>query len=434
MYNDHYVLIDTQIVKVSKIDSADKSNLLTFFLSHLWNLDKSLLSSSFAQGAIDLITFTSIWDVPYLLLYVSVLFMVLWTLMTVVCTPKTFAYICFKGSKTFFFASLFYPLPVRNRIFIFYAFARLGDDLIDDYKGEQQEKNLSFLQRILDYWYTHNTKAQGDIFQEIKSMLCTIPILPDTFTKETIETMILSLDTIISNCEIPRWAFELLLWGFKMDTESVNIRNEDDLLTYCICVASSIGMVCTCLYQDGTMKVDETLLSNAASLGIAFQLTNISRDIITDLVDPSLSRIYVPRSWMNEEQYDQFQAMLHGNCDIEKHRNELIRDYAVTLIQIAEIYYADAWEGISGLPEEVQFAIYSALLIYREIGMGILRKKTYPTRSFTTLKDKILLILKRDKPQFVINDALKAKNRSWEMLQKTIDKIGRAHHQKKRWN
>jgi len=332
------------------------------------------------------------------------------------------ASICFKGSKSFFFASLFYPLLVRNRIFVFYAFARLGDDLIDDYKGEQLQRNLLFLQRILDFWYSTDPRSKASCYKSIDSALSLIPTLPDSFSRASVEAMIVSLDSIIEQCSIPRWAFELLLHGFRMDTESVDIRDESDLLTYCISVASSIGLICCFLYQDGTMDIDQALLSNAASLGIAFQLTNISRDIITDLVETN--RIYVPRSWLNDEQRGAFEAMLRGHCDVEQHRNGLIRDNAVRLIQFAEVYYATAWDGIEGLPQGVRFAIYSALAIYREIGVRILGTKVYPNRSFTTLADKISLVLRRGRPRFEGGAAANRRNRSWEMLQRTVEKIG----------
>ena len=161
---------------------------------------------------------------------------------------------------------------------------------------------------------------------------------------------------------------ELLLFGFKQDTnKNIIILNENDLLSYCICVASSIGIVCTFIFiadnkDNNNYKYDISLLTNAAvSLGIAFQLTNISRDIITDLIQQN--KIYIPQQWMIENT---------NIYNIELYRNTVIRDYSVKLIKMAEIYYIDAWNGIKFLPTNVQFAIYSALKIYRQIGINIL--------------------------------------------------------------
>ena len=337
----------------------------------------------------------------------------LWFIIACVNTPLWAAHICAKGSKSFFLASMFYPSKVRNRIFVFYAFARLSDDLIDEYTGEQQISNFRFLKRVLDYWYTNDISA--------KEVCYSIPILPNTFSVETIQKIIFSLESIVKECKIPRWAFELLMVGFKHDTSLHWISDETDLLKYCICVASSIGVICTHLYQNGGVKKE--MLIKAASLGIAFQLTNISRDIITDL--KQLQRIYVPKSWMNAEQRKQFQQMCAGNdVLIEANRNKLIRNYSVRLIEMAEVYYSDAWTGIKCLPKGVQMAVYSALLIYREIGMKILRENVYPNRSFVSSTDKLKLIIgTKESPKFAEVELSDFKNRASEMLQEVIEKL-----------
>ena len=337
----------------------------------------------------------------------------LWFIIACVNTPLWAAHICAKGSKSFFLASMFYPSKVRNRIFVFYAFARLSDDLIDEYTGEQQILNFLFLKRVLDYWYTNDISA--------KEVCYSIPILPNTFSVETIQKIIFSLESIVKECKIPRWAFELLMVGFKHDTSLHWISDETDLLKYCICVASSIGVICTHLYQNGGVKKE--VLVKAASLGIAFQLTNISRDIITDL--KQLQRIYVPKSWMNAEQRKQFQQMCAGNdVLIEANRNKLIRNYSVRLIEMAEVYYSDAWTGIKCLPKGVQMAVYSALLIYREIGMKILRENVYPNRSFVSSTDKLKLIIgTKESPKFAEVELSDFKNRASAMLQEVIEKL-----------
>eukprot|EP01084_Bolivina_argentea_P021324 39614_1 len=346
----------------------------------------------------------------------------LWILYCLLNTPLWAAYICLKGSKSFFFASMFYPLTVRNRIFIFYSFARLGDDLIDNYKDKQQVLNLKFLQTILDYWYTADKNKNK---KKLQSLLSLIPTLPDTFNTKNINQMISGLDEIIANCHIPRWTFELLLYGFKKDTETFTVNNENELLTYCVCVASSIGLICTHLCQNGTMDVtDNILLSNAVSLGIGFQLSNISRDIITDLKE--LNKIYIPQTWMNETQRKQFEEMRQGNNQlIEENRNTMIREFAVKLIHMAEVYYINAWDGINDLPSNVQMALYAALLIYREIGMNILSKKRYPNRSFIPLKKKIGLLFKSlQKPKWKIKHS-DITNKSSEILQSTVQQLSK---------
>lgn len=361
----------------------------------------------------------------YLILFI----VLIWFLITLVYTELWAAYICLKGSKSFFFASMFYPLTVRNRIFIFYSFARLGDDLIDDYKGKQRSINLDFLYKILDFCYN---KTKNNDEKELKSLLeivdKKIKILPDTFNIINIKKLIINLKMIINECKIPRWSFELLLYGFKCDTEKsdklFNIFDENDLLIYSISVASSIGIICTYLYK--TKNIDK-LLKDAISLGIAFQITNIARDIITDLTQ--LNKVYIPMEWIkndnNENDENIFNQMNKNNKLIEKYRNNLIRNYSHKLIKMADIYYIDAWTGIKSLPSSVRFAIYSALLIYRQIGINILHKNYYPNRSFVPLTQKLKLLCKTSiKPNFFKDESNKMfTNKSLEMLKLTIERM-----------
>ena len=363
------------------------------------------------------------WDLLVYGGYGVSLMVLCWTTMTVLLTPWDLAFICFRGSKSFFFASMFYPLAVRNRIFAFYAFARLGDDLIDEYQGEALRRKLLFLEKILDFWYSTDLNAKRVHREELKSMLSSMRSLPETFSASNAEKMMLCLDGIIADCAVPRWSFELLLFGFKMDTMEYRIEDEHDLLTYCLCVASSIGIICTFLYRDESMVMDKELLTKAASLGIAFQITNMARDIITDLTETH--KVYVPRSWMDSVQRQEFEGMLHGTVDPEHHRNGLIRSYAVSLVQMAEVYYVCAWNGIQSLPKSVRFAVYSALLIYREIGAQILRQKTYPNRARTTLQQKVSFILCPKKPNFGLSKAMEHKNRAYQILQDTIKRLDR---------
>ena len=72
-------------------------------------------------------------------------------------------------------------------------------------------------------------------------------------------------------------AQELLL-GVKSDLQTVNVKNEEELLLYCYRVAGTVGlMMCPILGVR-----DEAAMRYAIDLGIAMQLTNISRDVLED--------------------------------------------------------------------------------------------------------------------------------------------------------
>ena len=77
--------------------------------------------------------------------------------------------------------------------------------------------------------------------------------------------------------------------GVESDLSKHTYANFDELYRYCYCVASTVGLVCVHVYGfDGSSEA----LQMAEWRGIAFQLTNILRDISEDL---SLGRVYLPQ-------------------------------------------------------------------------------------------------------------------------------------------
>ena len=85
---------------------------------------------------------------------------------------------------------------------------------------------------------------------------------------------------------------------------------------------------------------DTATLNRACDLGIAFQLTNISRDVIDDAAE---GRIYLPADWLNEEGVD-----CDGISD-PLHREALYRVVA-RVLDTADDYYASARHGLTALP------------------------------------------------------------------------------------
>ena len=90
---------------------------------------------------------------------------------------------------------------------------------------------------------------------------------------------------------LPRRAFEDLVDGVQMDLEHQRYATFDDLREYCWRVASTVGLICLnifgCRHPGGR--------DYAMHLGLALQLTNITRDVATDL---ARGRIYLPQDEM----------------------------------------------------------------------------------------------------------------------------------------
>eukprot|EP00924_Labyrinthula_sp_SR-Ha-C_P003687 augustus_masked-scaffold_3-processed-gene-2.53-mRNA-1 protein AED:1.00 eAED:1.00 QI:0/-1/0/0/-1/1/1/0/402 len=362
------------------------------------------------------------------------------------------AKICKKNSKTFFFAAVWFPKSLRERIFKFYSFARICDDLVDEAgDADIQKKHVEFLYSFVDYVDKKTPESRKHYFQLFANLN-----LPRGFKVsknrnintlinfDTISKVFIEFEELVQEYEVPSWALRLLISGFQFDAKKrfhrtkeddassdglylskfetvgltkrvakdyvydLQVRTETDLLKYGLGVASSIGIVCMHLfskYIKSDEKKYEAMVIHAASLGIALQLTNISRDIITDA---EMGRSYIPSEWhlvvRNESDYtSQFLATLK-------------------LIHLAEDYYEDGWKGISFLPKSVQGAVAAALLIYREIGSQILNdvcfRLRYPRRAHTGKKRKILLLLKAyyhllfgKSPEFLTNIGNSVKTR-----------------------
>ena len=90
------------------------------------------------------------------------------------------------------------------------------------------------------------------------------------------------------NMDIPQDYFQELIAGMEMDLTIRRYATFDDLYPYCYRVASIVGLICLKVF--GTM--DPRAQDYAVNLGVAFQLTNIMRDVGADA---ERDRIYVPQ-------------------------------------------------------------------------------------------------------------------------------------------
>jgi len=135
---------------------------------------------------------------------------------------------------------------------------------------------------------------------------------------------------------------EDLFDGLESDlSEKVKIKTKKDLLIYCYRVAGTVGLMMAKVLQ----VKDQQALLGAIDLGIAMQLTNISRDVVED---GKRNREY-----------------------IEPNFEEIKKN-----INLAGRFYNSSFSSIRKIPLKFRFAILVARRIYRQIGYKILKKKT----------------------------------------------------------
>ena len=237
-------------------------------------------------------------------------------------------------AKTFYFASAFLPTKVKKDIENLYIFCRYLDDLGDD-------PNLSKIESF--------TKLKI-IKNQIKSKKSTFPAV-----KNFIDIMI----KYNINKSVP---IELIN-GIEYDLrEKVNIKSFEQLIKYCYQVAGTVGfMFCKIINIR-----DKKMILGGVQLGIAMQLTNISRDVVEDL---KMNRIYIPLSMRNFKKNDKEKIL--GNKSIKK---QMSKDLLV-LLKKADLFYENAWSSIHVLKRKYGIPVSIAAELYRKIGKKIITKK-----------------------------------------------------------
>lgn len=95
------------------------------------------------------------------------------------------------------------------------------------------------------------------------------------------------LQPFITQLDLPRQAFDDVIDGVAMDLDVFRYQTFDDLFEYCRRVASAVGLICIRVFGCRNPEAAEYALN----LGVAFQLTNILRDIPDDL---ARGRVYLP--------------------------------------------------------------------------------------------------------------------------------------------
>lgn len=249
-----------------------------------------------------------------------------------------------KGSKSFRSASRLFDPAVREDAWLLYAWCRACDDAID---GQ-------------DHGFAHETLTTAEQQRRLAGLydLTKRALAGETMTDPTFA----AFQRVALRHQLPeRWAMDLLD-GFAMDVEHRDYRTIDDVLTYCWHVAGVVGVM-----MARVMGVtDPEVLRRAQDLGLAFQLTNISRDVIADAED---GRVYLPADWLIEAGLEPTPEAV-----ADPSNREAVHGVTQRLLAVAEPYYDSARDGLRGLPFRSSMAIAAARGVYREIGRKVRRK------------------------------------------------------------
>ncbi len=176
------------------------------------------------------------------------------------------------------------PEPKRTALYGIYAWSRLGDDIAD---GPWSATDRAT--RLAAFRADTARMLRGDI-----SLL-------DRRAGEGGETIgeverravwRVMRATVVRYPIDPAW-LSAMLDGFEADLGGVLHQNEAELDRYCYRVASTVGMMCACVWGPRPGVEPQELLAPAATLGRAFQMTNVLRDFAEDL-GCIPARVYLP--------------------------------------------------------------------------------------------------------------------------------------------
>ena len=214
-------------------------------------------------------------------------------------------------AKSFSWAGFFLPKETLKKCSALYDFCRVADNIADD-NDEVEKKKKKFDQFESDF----NKKNFDD------------PIIKNMW--DLIEEFDISLKIV-----------QDLLIGIESDIkDKVELNSKKNLLIYSYRVAGTVGLM-----MAKILKVNKkSSLMSAIDLGIAMQLTNISRDVIEDSKN---NRFYINKNF----------------------------EEISSTISLADTFYENSFFSIKDIPISFRFSILVARRVYRKIGYKILSKK-----------------------------------------------------------
>tara|TARA_Y100000816_G_C26101036_1_gene583506 strand:- start:1937 stop:2788 length:852 start_codon:yes stop_codon:yes gene_type:complete len=214
-------------------------------------------------------------------------------------------------AKSFYWAGFFLPKDVYIDCSSLYDFCRTIDNFADETNILETKKN-----NLLNFKKSFNNKEFDN------------PIIKNMWE-------------LIKKYQISTKIINDLFDGVESDLkDKIKIETKKELLIYSYRVAGTVGLMMAKILDVKS----EVALKSAIDLGIAMQLTNISRDVVEDAKN---NRSYISADF----------------------------DTIVKTIKLADLFYDSSYASIREIPLSFRFSILVARRVYREIGHKILKKK-----------------------------------------------------------
>jgi len=250
-----------------------------------------------------------------------------------------------REAKNFYYAFIALPNRRRNAICAIYAFMRKADDLADDESVGREERR-----RRLDAWLAdwrgvcHGGDSSNMVFLAVRDAVEHFQI-PLNLLDELIAGVTMDLEPKPGDLES------------ETDSEPDTYETFADLYRYCYLVASVVGLVCIRIFGYQDQRAEKL----AEKTGIAFQLTNILRDVAEDA---ERNRVYLPLEDLAAHGVA-LEALLHrtpgsGPTDAER---ALLKEIG----QRAEKFYQAGMELMPLIEAESRPALWVLVSIYHAL-------------------------------------------------------------------
>ena len=227
-------------------------------------------------------------------------------------------------AKSFNWAGFFLPKDTYEECSKLYAFCRVLDDLADANQDLEIKKE--------------RFKELKEIFKEIET-LKNNDLQSSTFEKNKV--VISDMIVISGYKKIPDVVIKDLVDGVESDLkDKIQFNSVKELLIYSYRVAGTVGLMMAKILNVS----DKRALKGAIDLGIAMQLTNISRDVVEDY---KMNREYIKDDFENIK----------------------------STLKLADMFYESSFSSLKKISIRYRFAIIVARRVYRQIGREIIKKK-----------------------------------------------------------
>jgi 15-cis-phytoene synthase len=267
-----------------------------------------------------------------------------------------------RAAKNFYYGFMVLPSEKRNALSAVYAFMRHADDISDEPGVDPQIKR----QKLTEWLDSAKTVFSG---------------------KATDDPVLMALGDAQKKFKIPPELFEKLVYGTSLDLDippasaeapAILCETFEDLKQYCYYVASVVGLVCIKIFGYQDTKAEFL----AEDCGLAFQLTNIIRDIKEDA---SMGRIYIPA-----------EDLVRSNLTAANFASSTLQDPAqVQQLRPTLEYEADRarkyYESAKWLMELIDEDSRAALWVLVEIYSRLLKK--IADRNYDVLTERVRLTL-----------------------------------------